>query len=294
MPSRGLGINSAGYPVWAESQTLSRYIYIAGEFGDEIAIAHSVNMSYTCPPEKKIIQDQTILKIVNRNGDNRRKLVIPKNEFKPFPKNQCPSPDFYRVFVCVKKIIMRWFDRDNVMSINLYSFHKTGPFLQRTFIKQLYIWKYNFRYHTLKDVRTDSINIFGCEKDGSFYFYTPQPMPAIRYFKRGVYLKPTLLWLSNHIHKLQLQKLRGLFSAFLNTQLRPDLIVKGLNVISNLTEICNGEPGSGEFVMDSFRQNFYLFINNAGHLIAWWWPHGSLDNNELFVKEFYPIQSVTV
>jgi hypothetical protein len=84
---------------------------------------------------------------------------------------------------------MRWFDRDNIMFINLHSFQQVGPFLERKFIKQLYIWKYNFRYHTLKDVKMDSINMFGCEKDGSFYFYTPQPRPAIRYFKRDGLLK---------------------------------------------------------------------------------------------------------
>jgi hypothetical protein len=131
----------------------------------------------------------------------------------------------------------------------------------------------------------DSINMFGCEKDGSFYFYTPQPRPAIRYFKRDGLLKSTIVWL-NDFHKQELRSLRGLFSAFTNTQLRPDLLMEGLNVIENFTENCNG-PGSGEFVMNLFRQKFYLFNNNVGHLIAWWWPRSPLGKTSLIIKHFY-------
>jgi hypothetical protein len=84
-------MNPRGIPPWVDGQTLSRYNYIAGEFGDEIAMAHSAYHLYTCPADKKTIQDKTILTIVNRNGENRREFVIPKNEFKPFPKKRCPS-----------------------------------------------------------------------------------------------------------------------------------------------------------------------------------------------------------
>jgi hypothetical protein len=169
----------------SDEEVFRRYVYIAGEFDKDIATVFSIIYSGGCSHNRaSMIQDNTNLTIFNEEGANIRQHLVPYNEINTFTKDQCPNPDFYRVFVCKDKLIIRWFDHDKVLFINLYHIRLMGPFLQRSFIKQLYRWKYNFRNHTLKDVRFDSLNLFGCEKDGSFYFYTPRPRTAVRYFKR--------------------------------------------------------------------------------------------------------------
>jgi hypothetical protein len=292
VPEDALGLAEENDVFLTRLQIKRTYLYIAGEFDEDIVCVCSVKLISEGMKKDQVKQNKTNIIIFDSEGRNIRTHTIPLEEFKPFRKDEFISPDFYRLFACKDRLILRWFDNDMVLFINLYSLSEMGFLVQRTFIRTLYTWRYNARNQTQDDVTNDSLNLFGCEIDGSFYIFTPRPTPAVRYFKRGS-LHPVIWQLYPGFDKLRLHDIRSGPFPFTNIQLSTDLLLRALNFRgTRQANNCIEDLGSGGFVVNLFHHKFCIFSNNAGDLIAWWWPRRPLSGKAtLLANVFRPTQS---
>jgi hypothetical protein len=192
----------------------------------------------------------------------------------------------YQVYVCQAHLILRWYaSGKGKQKFFFFLYEIKQVFLRVGIIFVRLLSEDDIHWLTY----TDYLNIFGCELDGSLYYLSPRPKPAIKVLKRKGDL--IQVWpLGNHLIKLLHYKWHHAGTVF---QLGPKRLIlhKSNNNTSSIISLRNGcSPTSGsdtrqiskmddyhyEVVVDRIKGDcfhIYYFIDNDGRIIGW--PRGN-------------------